>query len=367
LNRWYRDSNFWNVMQQNVRFWAQEAYADARAWGTPSASIEQWSAYLVDYYRHGIRLAAQGRAATAAAQAFFAGSYTPVGNAAYRQPIPDPSTGRGFGYTDIPITDMQTFMSAQTYAFRASASQRFGFAVAPLNTTGAENLIVEAGLATAIAGNACASGCGGHVQGALFPETWRMFAAPPLITPHVAGAGGANGWYVGDVTVDWNVDAMESPITSTDGCETVTIAADTVATSVTCHASNRGGPSSASVTIARDATPPTVVCTPTPAALWPPNGDLVPVSFDVSVTDETSGPAGFILTGKPQADAFDFTLGTPDLNGVLRAERAGKDRDRIYTLTYTAHDLAGNGATCNATVTVPHDQRAEHTATDAQP
>ena len=46
--------------------------------------------------------------------AFFADAYTPVGNAVYRQPVPDPSTGRGFGYTDIPITGMQTFMSAQT-------------------------------------------------------------------------------------------------------------------------------------------------------------------------------------------------------------------------------------------------------------
>jgi hypothetical protein len=356
LSSWYRDSQFWDVMHQNVRFWAEEAYADVRAWGTPAAAADQWSAYLNDYYRHGIRLAVQGGDATAAAQAFLADAYTPIGSAAYRWSIPDPNSGLGFGYTDIPIADMQTFISAQTNALRSSSNDRFGFALVPRNATGAENLTIEAGLAAAIAGPVCESGCGGSVPGAFFPETWRAFAAPPKITPHVVGAEGANGWYVGEVTVSWSVDAMESPITSSDGCETVTITADTAGTSLTCTAANRGGPSSASVTLARDATPPTVACTPTPATLWPPNGKLVPVSVDVSVTDETSGPAGFVLTGAPEIDAADFVVGTPDLAGMLRAQRAGDEGDRVYTLTYTAYDAAGNMATCDATVTAPHDQ-----------
>ena len=40
----------------------------------------------------------------------------------------------------------------------------------------------------------------------------------------------------------------------------------------------------------------------------------------------------------------------------LRAEHLGKARDRIYTLTATAADLAGNTVTATATCTVPHDQ-----------
>ena len=40
----------------------------------------------------------------------------------------------------------------------------------------------------------------------------------------------------------------------------------------------------------------------------------------------------------------------------LRAERLGTLGDRIYTLTATAKDLAGNTATAKATCTVPHDQ-----------
>jgi hypothetical protein len=110
------------------------------------------------------------------------------------------------------------------------------------------------------------------------------------------------------------------------------------------------------VTIRRDATPPAITCTPTPSTLWPPNGQLVPVSVEVEVTDETSGPDGFLLTGAPAADAADFVVGEPDVAGLLRARRPGNGGDREYTLTYTARDVAGNSATCDATVSVPHDE-----------
>jgi hypothetical protein len=47
---------------------------------------------------------------------------------------------------------------------------------------------------------------------------------------------------------------------------------------------------------------------------------------------------------------------TADTTGLLRADRNGDGPGRWYTLTYRAADLAGNTATCVATVTVPHDQ-----------
>jgi hypothetical protein len=39
----------------------------------------------------------------------------------------------------------------------------------------------------------------------------------------------------------------------------------------------------------------------------------------------------------------------------VRAERAGRGTGRIYTITATATDLAGNTATQTATCKVPHD------------
>jgi hypothetical protein len=40
----------------------------------------------------------------------------------------------------------------------------------------------------------------------------------------------------------------------------------------------------------------------------------------------------------------------------LQADRLGNGTGRVYTLTATANDLAGNTATVTATCTVPHDQ-----------
>jgi hypothetical protein len=40
----------------------------------------------------------------------------------------------------------------------------------------------------------------------------------------------------------------------------------------------------------------------------------------------------------------------------LQAARLGNGTGRIYTLTATASDLAGNSSTVTATCTVPHDQ-----------
>ena len=51
-------------MKLYVRFWAQEAYADAHAWGVAGWSLEERSAYLNDYFLHGSRLVAAGDEST---------------------------------------------------------------------------------------------------------------------------------------------------------------------------------------------------------------------------------------------------------------------------------------------------------------
>ncbi|MGE0394889.1 MAG: collagen binding domain-containing protein, partial [Vicinamibacterales bacterium] len=110
-----------------------------------------------------------------------------------------------------------------------------------------------------------------------------------------------------------------------------------------------------------DVVPPVLSCSVSPAVLWPPNGALVPVSASVVVTDSGSGPAGFTLlsvtSSEPGAgDIAGWDIGTPDLSGQLRAKRSGKKGGRVYRLTYQGRDVAGNTATCQVSVTVPHDQ-----------
>jgi hypothetical protein len=184
---------------------------------------------------------------------------------------------------------------------------------------------------------------------------------PPLITPDVQGMLGQNGWYRSDVTVTWDLTDPESAITSSSGCGATTITTDTQGTTITCTATSLGGTSSRSVTIRRDATPPTITCAPSPHTLWPPNQKLIPVTTTITVSDSGSGPDGFLLTslgvneGDLASDMQGWTVATPDMSGLLRAARFGSGSGRIYALDYEGKDAAGNTATCSATVTVPHD------------
>lgn len=98
--------------------------------------------------------------------------------------------------------------------------------------------------------------------------------------------------------------------------------------------------------------------------LWPPNHKMVQVAT-VTAADAQSGiaPASFKVTGssnEPSDPKAPDIVITPNGAGgfvvQLRADRSGKAKDRIYTLTATATDLAGNLATATATCTVPHDQ-----------
>lgn len=185
LESWYADATFWNNMAEHVKFWAQETYADARTWGVADASLAQRAAYLNDYFLHGIRLAQKNRERTAAARSFLADTYTPVGNASFRHDVPNMTTGIGFGYTNVGLPGMLSFIAAQTYALRSTTSDRFGYAVVPrlatpAETTAVEDRVGEAILASAEAAEgACGAGgewCEGSVADSAFNDAWKTFA-----------------------------------------------------------------------------------------------------------------------------------------------------------------------------------------------
>ena len=111
--------------------------------------------------------------------------------------------------------------------------------------------------------------------------------SPPAITPKVDGTLGNNGWYTSDVTVSWTVTDAESAITSSNGCDSTPIDADTAGITLICTATSAGGTSSNSVTIKRDATAPSLkpAVSPNPALL---NGSA---SASANATDNLSGIA----------------------------------------------------------------------------
>jgi hypothetical protein len=111
-----------------------------------------------------------------------------------------------------------------------------------------------------------------------------------------------------------------------------------------------------------DTTPPVVACSVEPAVLWPVTNQLVPVTVTVDVKDNESGAAGFSLLAAvadegAATDIVDFTIGTADTAGSLRASRDGRGDGRTYSLVYEGRDVAGNSDRCTVTVVVPHDQR----------
>lgn len=114
-----------------------------------------------------------------------------------------------------------------------------------------------------------------------------------------------------------------------------------------------------------DTTPPTITSVQaSKTTLWPPNHKMMPVTVKVSANDLCSAATCTIVgvqsnepvNGTGDGDmAPDWKITGP-LTVNLRAERAGNGTGRMYTLTVKCIDAAGNGATKNLTVSVPHNQ-----------
>ncbi|MFD0698091.1 carbohydrate binding domain-containing protein [Paenibacillus sp. GCM10027628] len=98
------------------------------------------------------------------------------------------------------------------------------------------------------------------------------------------------------------------------------------------------------------------------ASLWPANHKMVTVTAAVYASDTGSGIESVVLTSitsnEADSDTSDIeaNIGTEANSFSLRAERLGNGTGRIYTITYTATDKAGNKVTSSVPITVPHDQ-----------
>ncbi|HMZ31702.1 MAG TPA: HYR domain-containing protein, partial [Methanoregulaceae archaeon] len=117
-----------------------------------------------------------------------------------------------------------------------------------------------------------------------------------------------------------------------------------------------------------DTTPPEISVAVAPDTLWPPNHKMVnidasvtasdicdadPVIVLASITSDEPDDADGIGDGETTGDIQAANLGTEDYKFRLRAERAGEQDGRIYTITYQATDFSGNSVTGSATVSVP--------------
>jgi hypothetical protein len=123
----------------------------------------------------------------------------------------------------------------------------------------------------------------------------------------------------------------------------------------------------ATVTV-HDTTPPLIDVSLDKDVLWPPNHKLVPIHATVHVTDVCDANPHFVLAsitsnepdngtgdGDTVNDIQGAAFGTADVDFLLRAERKGNGRGRIYTVNYTGLDGSGNSTPATEHVTVPHN------------
>ena len=194
--------------------------------------------------------------------------------------------------------------------------------------------------------------------------TIKVDKTPPVIIRTITGTFGANGWYTSNVTVSWSDTDPESGIASSTGCGPTNLTSNTAGITLTCSATNGAGLSnSVSVTIKIGQSAPVISGMPQPGcSIWPPNQKLVQVAT-ITASDTLSGLASFNVTGSsnepsdPKNPSIVITgSGLGPRVVQLLADRLGTGNGRIYTLTATASDLAGNSVTATATCTVPHDQ-----------
>jgi uncharacterized repeat protein (TIGR01451 family) len=129
---------------------------------------------------------------------------------------------------------------------------------------------------------------------------------------------------------------------------------------------NSGSAASAIITAIADKTPPAIGISANPLSLWPPNGNMVPVTISGTITDADSGvnpsSGSFAVsdeygTVQPAGPVTINPDGTYLFTVNLEASRHGSDKDgRQYTISVFARDNAGNLGSSPIVVSVPHDQ-----------
>lgn len=124
----------------------------------------------------------------------------------------------------------------------------------------------------------------------------------PVITPTIVGTQGTNGWYRSDVSITWDVQDPDSPISSTSGCGPVSLTTETSGTNVQCQATSAGGTSIVLLTIKIDKTNPTLAPTVTPNPVT--QGE--PATASPNASDALSGIAS---QSCPQPDTSFVGLG----------------------------------------------------------
>jgi len=196
------------------------------------------------------------------------------------------------------------------------------------------------------------------------------------LTP--SAPNGSNDWYTTDVTFSLaatdNCSGVERTEFSTDGGASWQPYAGSISvnqegtTTILYRSIDRAGnvENAGSTTINLDKTAPQLQLEATPTRIFPPNGKPVNVKLTGSGSDSVSGLAqvSYVVT-----DEYGTPLSIPTraLSGnsanwmdnlIVEARRSGDDSDgRLYRVTATVSDAAGNTTSASVDIIVEHDRR----------
>lgn len=167
--------------------------------------------------------------------------------------------------------------------------------------------------------------------------------------------------------------AVDDAVHATDDCQSIVVGAsalagtcDTVTASVIAT-DNCGNSTAASITIMVDESAPFTACNVTVNELWPPNHEMIDVGFTLTATDDCGDPEVIVsvTSDEPTAQAVGAGQASPapdaeilrTLDGVvhgarIRAERSTEGDGRVYEITVTAIDAAGNSSSTSCNVSV---------------
>ncbi|KQX48783.1 golvesin C-terminal-like domain-containing protein [Paenibacillus sp. Root444D2] len=194
-----------------------------------------------------------------------------------------------------------------------------------------------------------------------------------VATVSPAAHNGSYGWYTSDVTVSMSVYDNLSGVAKTEyqvnngGWITYTDSIPAFGEGiykVDYRSTDQAGNVEQIQTIEFkiDKTAPLLTVQLDKTSIWPANHKMVVINAALHSSDAISGVESVVLTSitsnEPDSGQGDMeaNIGTAATSFRLRAERLGVGYGRIYTITYTVTDKAGNKTDTSVTVTVPHDQ-----------
>jgi Subtilase family len=190
--------------------------------------------------------------------------------------------------------------------------------------------------------------------------TQALDNTPPSVIPNITSTGtSANGFFHGDVNVTWGLTDLQSPVGDSTGCGPTTINTDG-SFPLTCTASSAGGPTTQTVTIKRDASPPTNISFQGIAAKSYSLANLPKKSkVKCTATDPTSGLTSCAVSGYSSKPGKHKLTATATNGAGLTATKTlsytvlGSVSGLKVQKTISLHQLLGAGLPVQFTVGAP--------------